>query len=245
MTVSAEVRWFWEGDAPLALARWFESGPFRPGGGEEPRTDLYLREPSREIGIKARGGHKKGAEVKTIVDTLGEVRLGGLHDRVEIWTKVTVDSLHLGRVRTISTDKMRRLRMFDTSADAVKEIELGPDEEPRKDRRPDESCNVELTDVRVAEGEKHWTTLGFEASGSLATVERNLRRAIAHLAPHFPEIPHAHAHSYPAWLNTLGLLTERPDPEAIQAVLDAADDEWRRQRTAGKIFPVQWKEFED
>src|SRR4051794_26894853 len=97
MAVSAEIRWFWEGAAAPALSRWFESGPFPPGGGGEERADLYLREPSREIGIKARGG-RKGAEVKALVATRAEATLGPLHGSVEIWTKVIVDNLPLGRV---------------------------------------------------------------------------------------------------------------------------------------------------
>jgi hypothetical protein len=242
MAVSAEIRWFWDGAAAPALEKWFESGPFPPGGGKEPRTDLYLREPNRDIGIKARGG-RKGAEVKSLVDSLSEARLGPLHGTVEIWTKVTLDSLPLGRVRTITTTKLRRLRKYDTSAEMVRELELGDDERPTRENVPAEGCSMELTDVRVAQGEKRWTTLGFEAFGSLATVERSLRRVIAHVSASFPDVAHAHARSYPAWLTTLGLLMERPDPDTIQAVLDA-DAGWKRDAQSGKIFPVEWKEFE-
>jgi hypothetical protein len=252
MAVSAEVRWFMPDGVPASLASWFESGPMPPGGGRE-RTDVYLREPNREIGIKTRGGRpddkKKGAEVKSLVDRTGTIRLGDLEADVEIWTKWTVQTLHLARVRTISIVKNRRLRTFDTSGDVVREISLGADELPLvPGDRPSRGCDVEITAIRIAESGQIWTSLGMEAFGPLATIEASLRRTIAAVAKGFPGLKDARALSYPAWLDTIGLLEERPDPETPDALLETRQDDalvLRPERRKNiSDYPPEWREFD-
>jgi hypothetical protein len=68
MRVTAEMRWFWLGQCPPDLERWFFKSSPRAGG-RQPRCDEYVR-PSNgaELGIKKRGS-KAGVEVKGLIGT--------------------------------------------------------------------------------------------------------------------------------------------------------------------------------
>lgn len=233
--VSAEVRWFWEGAALPALRAWFEKGPVSPGGGL-PRTDVYLRDPNEQVGIKMRG-ENRGAEVKQLVATRGEVKLGALADRLTIWTKAPVENLHLGRMRTIATIKTRQIRKFDTSGSAAAEIALGADEQPLQKQTIAKGAGLELTSVQVGEDRQPWTTLGIEAFGSLEDVEESLKKVVALVGKDFPAVPGARALSYPAWL--CGFRNApRPEPASLQALLEQE----RRELTGGK--GLEWKEID-
>jgi hypothetical protein len=58
MEVSAEIRWYWQGEGPANLREWFGSaechGCIAGGGGF--RSDAYLSDPEQaELGIELRG----------------------------------------------------------------------------------------------------------------------------------------------------------------------------------------------
>lgn len=205
MQVSAEIRWFWSG-AVSGLTEWFSDAKthgFGAGGGRV-RVDEYLRAPGqRELGLKRRGS-KKGVEVKGLVhvDWMG-VTAGPFSGPIEIWTKWATDSLELAAGTTVTTEKKRWLRKFDTAGAAPIEIELDADEKPARGAAlPGLGCNVELTEVKLPGGAVAWT-LGFESFGSLATITNDLRAVAALLADRRPPaLPPGERLAYPAWLST-------------------------------------------
>lgn len=202
MQVSAEIRYWWRDAAADGLADWFSAGDFPPGGGAT-RVDEYLRQPGQaELGIKRRG-EKPGVEIKGLVG-LGRERAAAdsFRGQVEIWSKWTSAAPQIDPVAAIAISKQRWLRKFDTGAGAAREIALDERESPASgEPLPREGCNVEWTILRLPDGARWWT-LGFEAFGSLGSVERNLEIGIAAMAArHPPELRFDMIASYPAWLN--------------------------------------------
>jgi hypothetical protein len=202
MQISAEIRWFWPAKCPDGIETWFRSGPTQPGGGSA-REDEYLREPGQtEFGLKRRG-EKPGAEAKGLVTVLPQpsdtIPFVG---PIEIWCKWQLLTLTLRDVSIVPTRKIRWLRKFDTGGGEPTEVPLGEDEMPA-DRRalPKLGCNVELTRVEVG-GEHVWWTLGFEAFGDLASVERSLRSTLSVMAARRPpSLGSGELLNYPAWLS--------------------------------------------
>ncbi len=211
MLVSAEIRWFWN-NCPQDLQAWFcgkEGFAFPVGGGQRARTDVYLRDQRQaELGLKIRGNQNSeaGVEVKGLVAVSPALAPGPFPGNIEIWTKwtspaLTLPSLNASSSGTIQTEKLRWLRKFDTTGAAPDEVELNDDEKPAPGRAlPARGCNVELTKVTLASG-ADWWTFGFEAFGSLSTVEGDLRSVAALLAQGIPDgIAMGILASYPAWL---------------------------------------------
>jgi hypothetical protein len=202
MQISAEIRWFWPVKCPDGVEIWFRSGHTPPGGGTA-REDEYLYEPKQtELGLKRRG-EKPGVEAKGLVTVLPQpsetIPFVG---PIEIWCKWPMLTLKLSDVSIVSTKKIRWLRKFDTGGGDPTEISVGEDEAPT-DRRPLPrlGCNVELTRVEVG-GEDIWWTLGFEAFGELASVERSLRSTLSLMAARRPpSLASGELLNYPAWLS--------------------------------------------
>ena len=201
MILSAELRWFWEGAVPERLRRWFAGSGCPPGGGK-PREDVYLLEPDQvELGLKQRA-RKGGVEIKGLVRRAEQpLAAGPFAGHIEVWSKWTSEVLRLDGLPSLVVRKERRLRKLDTGTAHVHEIALGPEETPLQGDLPEEGCNLELTEVSVAERPGTWGTLGFEAFGSLERVEINLERAIGHvLGTGVPEFPRGVEQSYPVWI---------------------------------------------
>ena len=206
MQVSAEIRWFWRGESPDGLRDWFcGAHAHRCGaGGGESRRDVYLRDASQvELGVKYRG-KKKGVEVKGLVTNgAGDLDVSPFVGGIEIWAKWTSESLGLPDDHTLTTDKQRWLRKFDTGDSRPREIELGGDEMPlnRESGLPARGCNVELTRVTLLDTGEIWWTLGFESFGSFPAVVEDLRVVAKELASRKPpDLEGGHLASYPAWL---------------------------------------------
>lgn len=202
MLLSAEVRWFWEGPQP-ELHRWFSAASPPPGGGGE-RVDTYLADPSQtELGIKSRG-QNPWLEIKALVSEPATERLGSLTATVQIWTKISTSAL-LGGLPTLAIHKRRRLRKYDTTASAIRQIALGGDEQPVSGEPwPVYGCNVELTEVWLGPPSRSWTTLGFEAFGSLDRIEASLSTVIRHWeSSPPPDVGTVLSLSYPQWLARL------------------------------------------
>lgn len=200
MLLSAEVRWFWEGDGH-ELRPWFETAPFKPGGGGS-REDVYVLDPGQvELGLKSRGS-KPGIEAKALVAERGELTLGPLRAAIQIWTKVTSAALRLDGLETATTRKQRWLRKFSVDGAEPREIELGADEKPKRgDPLPVDGCNVELTRIELDSKPEKWATLGFEAFGRLDRIEATLAAIVSLFGRgSFPKIDPGSALSYPAWL---------------------------------------------
>jgi hypothetical protein len=110
--LTAEIRLWWRGDAPAAMARWFEA--LGPGEVEE-RTDSYVLTGNTGLGIKQRGG--EAVEVKALVAELGSLPAG---PPARLWLKQSAPDAGLPLGGEVHVAKSRRL--------AVKgecEIELG------------------------------------------------------------------------------------------------------------------------
>jgi len=203
MLVSAEIRWFWEGDIPSEWDRWFRSGPFPPGGGAA-RVDEYLLDPRQtELGVKRRGG-KPGVEIKGLVCArFVQVRWGTLSGEAQLWAKWASEAGLLENLPTVAIQKRRWLRKFDTAATPVREIALDESELPSRHSETllAEGCNLELTQLTLQTIRPKWWTLGFEAFGSLDSLRQNLVRAVEHVRESpAPEGAAGLELSYPAWL---------------------------------------------
>lgn len=192
---------------PLDFDAWFKErvSKSRPGGGKFREDEYLLDRNQTEIGVKARG-RKKGVEVKGLVTILTEARTNALFPgNIEIWCKWTSDLISLTSLPTLVTRKTRWMRKYDTGSQGIREIKLSEDEMPEDStvELPAEGCNIELTKVDLINfaWEADWWSFGFEAFGSLKSIEWNLAQAVALLAKEDPPVPPAgEALSYPAWL---------------------------------------------
>jgi hypothetical protein len=204
MLISAEVRWFWRDPAPAGLADWFRNAEPHscPAGGGRSKSDLYLRDPGQvELGIKQRGG-KTGIEVKgLVVSAFGSLQASPFTGPIDLWSKWTSESLELRPEATIAIQKLRWLRKFDTDGATPREIPLNNEEMPVNHQPlPARGCNVELTNVHLPTGDRWWT-LGFEAFGTILTVESDVLGIAALLATRRPPALTAGLlASYPTWL---------------------------------------------
>jgi hypothetical protein len=205
MRISAEIRWFWNKRPPAGIEEWFckkHSHACVAGGGLT-RVDQYLRDAGQvELGIKRRGG-VPGVEVKGLI----KVTWGGLvaepfSGPVEVWIKWTSESLALESDGLIAVEKRRWLRKFDTMAPLPQEIPLDEEGIPLTNRPlPVAGCNVELTRAGLPGGDVWWT-FGFEAFGTIRTVENDLRATVTVLAERRPpSLAGGLLASYPVWLD--------------------------------------------
>ncbi len=197
MQLSAEARWFWPSAPPVGLEDWFHSAQDAScaTGDGEARLDEYLRDAAQaELGVKRRCG-KGGVEVKGLVAvTAGGLAVDPFVGPIELWAKWTSEPLELKAGSTIAINKLRWLRKFDTSGSSPREVPLD------KTPLPALGCNVELTRITLPGGEIWWT-LGFEAFGTIRTVENDLRATATVLAARGRlSLEGGVMASYPAWL---------------------------------------------
>jgi hypothetical protein len=214
MLISAELRWFWEGDCPDDVSQWFHRARPEPGGGEtrqdvyllasdDPRQDQSAASDRVRIGIKKRG-EKPGVEIKGLVSIVKGSGTKPFGDDVQLWCKWTfIGDLNFQKV--ITTHKTRWLRKFDTGGKSVTEIPLGPDEKPLNGAKlPDQGCNLELTRVTVDRSRREWWTLGFEAFGQIDSAQKNLAQATAFAtSASSPSTTSGMFKSYPEWLDLI------------------------------------------
>ena len=199
MFISAEIRWFWRNEPAPGLRGWFMNSGFhnsQPGGVSE-RTDEYLQNRGEtELGIKIRGGDE-GVDIKGLV----EVKKNGLSSEpftgpIEIWTKWRCEYIKLELKNTIAVEKERWMRMFDTTSADPMEINL------EGKQLPSRGCGIEMT--RLSVKNETWWTFGFEAFGTLDTIEKDLHSVASLLASQNPPpLGDAVIHSYPSFLNSI------------------------------------------
>lgn len=211
MQLSAELRWFWN-TPQEQLKDWF-CGADAHGfvcGGATSRVDSYLRAPQVELGLKHRGG-KNGVEIKGLVSIAERSTTNPFEGEVELWSKWTSETLRLDMERTVTTEKQRWLRKFDTTRSIPVEIRLDGEERSADNVSPPiQGCSVEFTQVRFLdwktdeqiEDTSVWWTFSFESFGELHTVHRSMimvAETIASREP--PEFDASLRLSYPAWLS--------------------------------------------
>ena len=163
MGATAEVRWFFRGQAPASLASWFADVGAEP----QERADHYLLLPETDaLGIKLRGGGGP-LEIKLREREHGEQQVSGaVAGNVEQWRKWSVD-LGVGEPppdQLVVVHKSRRMVTFTPP-------EWKPSLEPPEPGGSD-GCNAEVTDLRA--GGEEWSTLGMEAFGSEDTILESL-----------------------------------------------------------------------
>jgi hypothetical protein len=217
MYPTVEVRWFYEGDVPVATLQRFKSGELsQDKGNVEERTDLYLfLRGVDSLGIKLRGTSTRREnvgdqlEIKRRQFEGGVVTfMPGVVGRLERWMKWVFhgDSSEplLSTMVTakdqvwVRVDKVRYLLRYTVRGD--KSVAAVPLSE-----WPDNRCNVELTRA-IAPGGQVWWTLGLEAFGeSEDNVEDILRLSASYF---FAEtglgmFEERDSYGYPGWLNVV------------------------------------------
>lgn len=202
MLSTAEVRWFAQGERPLPVVAWFR-GLEAPLWEEEPRVDHYL--PLRDtdsVGIKVREGR---VEIKRRYRAPRPVHFGGnLSGSLEWWTKWGFDLREGPQPLETFEDlaawtAVRKTRMMHGYA-----IERGTDVVTLSGATPpDQGCSVELTQVSVEE--QLWWTLGFEAIGELAALEKILQVTVRHVLADADvlKLGLEASFGYPRWLQLL------------------------------------------
>ena len=198
---TAEVRWFFEGSIPTAIAQWFCRGGLLDKAA--PREDHYLLFPAPlGLNIKLREGR---LEVKSLVGTPGlRMFTTDIAGNVELWEKrISGDAavVEFEKLRAsaphlwIAVGKERTLRTFSLEGDSMQEVAAGKVFLAN-------GCNIELTTVTV-ESAVCWS-FGFEAYGEPSRVEAHLQKVAGHIfadshRPSYP-FPAANSRSYPEWL---------------------------------------------
>jgi len=180
--LTAELRLWWRGGAPDAVATWFGAGDAAP---EEARRDTYLLTDNPALGLKQRGENGGGIECKSLIAAFDAGLAVGT---AEVWVKCTARGAHLPSGHTLEVAKARRLRHFAIRQDAVEETE----------HEGESACAVELGTARAADGEA-WASLCFEAQATLAGPTHVLCEVWKALAPP-AACATGLAMSYPAWL---------------------------------------------
>jgi hypothetical protein len=204
MRLSAELRWFWEGEPTIEFERWFaEAGQdWHAARPTKTRLDDYLADRGQsELGIKKRSGGSI-VEVKGFIAARNQtLTFSHCTASVELWAKWPSFALDLSCVRLITIEKRRSMRTFRPNGAGVRELPP-TSEEPRADTAS--ACNVELTRISGPDGTPWWT-LGLEAFGALEQIEALLAATLAemeHRKP--PPLTNGQACSYPAWIAIQG-----------------------------------------
>ena len=194
---------------PTMEVRWFsQSRPFDPlavfGEELEPecRTDWYAPVDGGRTGVKLRDGR---LEAKLRTELIGERSFGQIHGQLERWTKWSgiVSESHAPTAQVlddcgwISVAKRRYMQSYEVDGPALRLTQ----------ERSENGCDFELTELQVRQ--QTWWTVGFEATGSEATILVNLERTVTESLLR-SGIHHAHqlgrSCGYPEWLKTCSLI---------------------------------------
>lgn len=197
---TAEMRWFYRGELPGAVLRWYleSSGIITE---PEQRTDKYLLLPDvSSVGIKLREG---SLEIKARSQGLGLLQLEpGISGRLEKWKKWSLvlnddvsaeDELVQAIGRWVAVYKSRYLARFDLQSESAIQALA-------KDKPAPAGCEFELTTI-VIENQRWWT-IAFESFGYEDTLVQNLLRLSSELLAMVPPAPMTAevSCSYPRWL---------------------------------------------
>ena len=149
---TTEVRWFFAGPCPEAIAQWFHGGVLV--GGPEARTDEYAQLHRDDLGIKRRSGHLLDLKVRT-AQLPGAGLPPGLDGRLEAWAKwsFALDPTASAPSAWLPVEKRRWTRRYEIIEGDSRPIAL--------DQLVAVGCAAELAFLRVASHEA-WS-FGFEA----------------------------------------------------------------------------------
>ncbi len=212
---SAEIRWYFAGRPPAAVASWFEAGGRAVR--ERERIDEYLALPGCETtGVKVRQGRievKAQTAAPALVDYPNGVR--GFKDAWVKWSSRVSDGGSLRQLvtnpddRWIFVEKSRSLRKFTLEAGGPREVSAETSFASR-------GCQLEITAIRVLADEagagalpadawrraSPWWSLSFEAFGDPPTLNESLDLVASEVFREPPPIAltAAASFSYPVWL---------------------------------------------
>jgi hypothetical protein len=190
---SVEVRWFVRGAVDRAVRAWFESGE-RPPEWEPEREDRYLAHPDESLGIKLRQGKLEIKRRESILESLALPCVIGSVERWRKWSFALADD-DLPHNSWIAVHKRRRVRKYAIRDGRARAIPA--------DDRPEQGCNVELTELTV--NDDSWWTIGFEAFGHESSLQDHLLTvARVVFADEAPRLDLHDSYGYPAWLVRLG-----------------------------------------
>ncbi len=203
---SNELRWFFSGEAPVAIQQWFTGNP-RLGQAitkAEARIDLYLLAPGASfVGTKLRGGKlelKYRSKTRPLVSTSGEAS-----GHVETWDKWTweykkeaddmISAAFVGGTdsgRTAEVTKERFQRKFVVEDAGVRPVSLKT--------KIERGCLAELTRLKV-DSTAAWT-LAVEGVGDPPGQPGVVDNCVSWLLSDYPAPkPQASdSFSYPEWL---------------------------------------------
>jgi len=176
-SLSAEVRWFFDGEIPKNVQKWFKSSKLRTK--PERRTDTYLVYPNaKSCGVKFR---KSKFEIKSLVKDIGnrdfEAKACGA---IRIWEKWSTKGESIGQFKQevtvdeviwVDVKKKRIIRKFSADGGQIREIDASG-----KEGFPDNGCNVELTRVEIHQ-RPYWS-LAFGSFGEEDTLVDNLTETV-------------------------------------------------------------------
>jgi hypothetical protein len=200
MPLTSELRWFYPGFPPEAIATWFEQDCLHPGPvTPETREDLYLFTPDCDyLNIKWR---QDRLEIKWRQAQAGEVQFGDcLSGNLETWKKCTCEGLTSGIPEMAETHRTwvrvrkRRSQHFYQVQNATLEPIGG-------DRWVSQGCSIELTHLAIAD--QPWWSLALEAHGPTDTLIDTLKTTATHLSASYPTqypLSTSASYAYPHWL---------------------------------------------
>ena len=172
MQVSAELRWFWQDHCPDEVSSWFSGPDWMHAPVREQRSDAYFPQPGNtEIGCKIRGGAQaddRGSEIKALITRFER-------NHIELWGKwnwlIPADAQRI----VVHKDRLvRHCSAFEPATGTAS---------PAPATATENTCRIELTQVRVDGFESKWCTLGLEAWGDLASAPLTLARGLDILNP--------------------------------------------------------------
>jgi hypothetical protein len=173
ITMSAEVRWFFSGEIPKIVEKWFKSSKLRTK--PERRTDTYLIYPNaKSCGVKFR---KSKFEIKSLAKDIGNHDFGAnARGAIRIWEKWSTKGESISQFKQevtedetiwIKVKKKRITRKYSADSNQIREVDASG-----KKGFPDNGCNTELTRVEIHQ--KPYWSLAFGSFGKEDTLIDNL-----------------------------------------------------------------------
>lgn len=201
MLISTEMRWFYPGVVPEAIAHWFASHyPQETTGSPETRTDVYLYTPGCDyLNLKLRQGK---LEIKWRKQELGQQTFNNWQGYGEEWLKwictdESMETLSPPRSMSgswLSVEKTRSLHRYEYHSDRL----ITP---IAHNQVIPQGCNAELTHLRV--NGHPWWSFALEAFGPencLGTILSVSATEISAIEGG-PKLDLVYSYGYPQWLS--------------------------------------------
>jgi hypothetical protein len=201
---TAEARWFVQGSLPDEVLGWFKMGQTLAPEGVQVHEYLVFPD-CQSVGVKLREGR---FEIKAILAVPRPLSPDlAIKGRTDHWVKWSLASEGLQTLepalhqsgRWLEVHKERFLRKFSADRDCLVEVS------PPLGSFPRSGANIELTRIEVEANPRWWFSLGFEAFGPPAVVDKILLDALRLFFKDHGQVPgislgEDNSLSYPAWL---------------------------------------------